>query len=229
MKRRTTSPSSRNSFDRHLPSLALIALTLCASGALAIDNIQVVGLFRDKAVVLIDGNRRILSIGEQSTEGVRLIEADSRQAILEIEGERKAYTLGSRVSTRFATRENRQVTIYRSAKGMFTTVGSINGLPVDFLVDTGATAIAMNAAQARRLGVSYRLDGQPASVRTASGIAPAWTVTLDEVKVGDILQRNVQAYVLEGPEPRTTLLGMSYLGRLDIRNEGQVMVLEEKY
>ncbi len=112
---------------------------------------------------------------------------------------------------------------------MYTTVGSINGMPVNFLIDTGASAVAMSAAEAKRLGVNYKLEGERIQVRTASGISAAYRVQLDTVKVGDILQRNVNAFVIEGNAPQMVLLGMSYLGRLKIRNEGSVMHLEQKF
>jgi aspartyl protease family protein len=112
---------------------------------------------------------------------------------------------------------------------MYTTVGSIDGLPVPFLIDTGATQVAMNASQARRLGIDYHVTGNPAEVTTASGVARAWMVTLDSVKVGNLEVRNVSAVVLEGEQPKVTLLGMSYLGRMEITNSGRLMTLRQKY
>ncbi len=192
-------------------------------------QVTVLALFRDKAVLMIDGQRRVLSVGETSPEGITLISADAREAVPERDGQRRAYGLGGRVSTAFAKRAQERVSIYRDPRGMFTTVGSINGYPVNFLVDTGATVIAMGAGQARRLGLPYRLEGRRVSVRTASGTSRAYAIKLDTVKVGEVLQRNVDAVVLEGAEPSQVLLGMSYLGRFRIRNEGQVMHLERKY
>jgi aspartyl protease family protein len=119
--------------------------------------------------------------------------------------------------------------VWRSTSGMYTTVGSINGLPVPFLVDTGATQVALNSAQARRLGIDYRVTGTETSVTTASGVERAWRVNLDSVKVGDLELRNVGAVVIDGPQPETALLGMSYLGRLEITNSGQLMTLKKKY
>jgi aspartyl protease family protein len=121
------------------------------------------------------------------------------------------------------------VQIRRDRSGMYSTVGSINGLPVNFLVDTGATQVAMNAAHARRLGIDHRVEGEPAMVTTASRVERAWAVRLDSVKVGEIELRNVAAMVLEGAQPETILLGMSFLGQLQITNEGQLMTLRRKY
>ena len=164
----------------------------------AVNDIVVMGLFRARAVLLIDGQRRVLSAGEQSPEGVTLVSASSTHAVLEIDGKQHTYSLGSRVSASFAKIKRRTISIYRSPQGMYTTVGSINGLPVKFLIDTGASAVAMSAIEAKRLGVNYKLEGERTQVRTASGISAAYRVQLNTIKVGEILQRNVNAFVIEG-------------------------------
>ena len=209
----------------------LVAALVTASGTavIATPDIRVVGLFKDRAIVRIDGQQRILRIGETSPEGVRLISADSDSAVLEVDGKEIRGTLDGRVSARNRSPETQSVQIMRNSHGMYTTVGSINGLPVAFLVDTGATQVAMNAAAARRLGIDYRVVGVPAAVTTASSIERAWAVTLDSVKVGNILLKNVAGVVLEGSQPSKVLLGMSYLGRLEITNDGRLMTLRKKY
>ena len=119
--------------------------------------------------------------------------------------------------------------VFINPRGMYTTVGAINGLPVPFLVDTGASSVAMNSDQARRPGIDFRVDGERVSVVTASGNMPAWRVMPDSVKLGDIEVKNVLGVVIDGAEPGTTLLGMSFLNRLDISNDGQLMTLQLKY
>ena len=112
---------------------------------------------------------------------------------------------------------------------MYAVLGSINGFPVDFIVDTGATLVSMSARQARRLGIDYRVVGTPGQSSTASGIDRIYVVNLDRVKVGDIEIRNVQGAVHDGDFPPATLLGMSFLSRLTIRQDGQVLELRKKY
>ena len=82
---------------------------------------------------------------------------------------------------------------------------------------------------ARRLGVDFRVDGFPTMVATASGVATAYSVQLDTVKIGDILLRNVAAVVIDGPQPSDVLLGMSFLNQVQIQNEGTIMTLTKKY
>ncbi len=210
-------------------TLLLTVLLLSATGALAAPDVRVVGLFSGRAVVQIDGHQAVLRVGETGPQGVRLLSADSESATLEIDGRPVEARLDGRVSARRREAPVQEFRIWRDTRGMYTTVGSINGLPVPFLVDTGATQVALNSAQARRLGIDYRVTGTEAAVTTASGVEQVWVVTLDSVKVGDLEVRNVDAVVIDGPQPATTLLGMSYLGRLEINNSGQLMTLRKKY
>jgi aspartyl protease family protein len=89
--------------------------------------------------------------------------------------------------------------------------------------------VALNADEARRLGIDFRVSGTPTSVGTASGVVRAWAVTLDTVKVGSLELHNIGAVVLEGSSPQHALLGMTYLGRLEIDNDGRLMTLRKKY
>jgi aspartyl protease family protein len=209
--------------------LLLVFCVLAAASVQAAPDVRVVGLFKNRAVVMIEGKQRVLRVGQTSPEGVKLVAADSESALLEYQGEEFKGMLDGRVSTRTKPPATEEVQIWRNSQGMYATTGSINGFPVSLLVDTGATQVAMNAAQARRLGIDYRVIGEPAAITTASRLEPAWAVTLDSVKVGAIELSNVQGVVLEGAQPQTVLLGMSYLGRLDIRNDGRLLTLQRKY
>ncbi len=209
--------------------LLIAALLLPVTESRCAPDVRVVGLFSGRAVLQIDGQQTVLRVGETGPQGVRLLSADSESALLEIDGEQVKTRLDGRVSARKRTPAVQEFQVWRNTSGMYTTVGSINGLHVPFLVDTGATQVALNSAQARRLGIDYRVTGTEASVTTASGVEHAWMVTLDSVKVGELEVRNVRAVVIEGPQPETALLGMSYLGRFEITNSGQLMTLRKKY
>ena len=221
------------SLSRYLLLLPVLFVTLCVllyqSTVLAGMDVRVVGLFSDRAVLLVEGRQHMLRVGQTSPEGVKLMSANSESAVLLIDGEEVTARLDGRVSARKRTATVKEVQVWRDTTGMYTTVGSIDGLPVPFLIDTGATQVAMNASQARRLGIDYHVTGNPAEVTTASGVARAWMVTLDSGKVGNLEVRNVSAVVLEGEQPKVTLLGMSYLGRMEITNSGRLMTLRQKY
>lgn len=209
--------------------VTLLGACLACSALAGAPRVKVLGLFPDKALLEIDGRQRLLRAGQASPEGVRLLAADPREAQVEVDGRRETLTLGTAVGGVFATPESREVKIFRNPKGSYTTVGSINGRTVDFLVDTGASAIAMNGAEARRLGLTYRVDGEPVGITTASGVVRGHRVTLERVSVGEITLRNIEALVIDGEQPQQVLLGMTFLNRVELQQEGSAMVLRVKY
>jgi len=197
----------------------------------AVERISVEALFTDKAMVKIDGVRRLLKLNKPSPEGVTLISANSREALIEINGKRESYTLGGHVSSRFSQPEQITAKVWRDRSGSYTTVGSINGRTVDFLVDTGASAVALHASEATRLGIPYKLEGKRIMVNTANGPAPAYAVTLDRVQVGDISLTHVAGFVIDidSKSMGKTLLGMSFLNRVRMEDQGSVLLLHKKF
>lgn len=192
-------------------------------------DIKVLGLFKNKAIVKINNTQRTLKLNKRSPEGVLLVSSNSNEAVIEVDGKQETLLLGTHIGGSF-TRDSQPVaTIFRNEGGMFTTVGSINGFPVNFLLDTGATSVALNRAEAKRLGIDFRLTGTPMYVNTASGTERAWRVNLDRVQVGDITLLNVQGTVIEADSAPGVLLGMSFLGRLQMTNKGDSMKLKKKF
>lgn len=196
--------------------------------ACAVESLQVLALFQDKAMLRIDGENRLLKAGDVSPEGVGLISADARRAVVEVSGEQRVMTLGAHIATEFERREATEVRILRDASGAFLTTGTINGRMVEMMVDTGATVVAMGGADAKRLGIPYRMEGRPVRVATASGSATGYLVTLDRVQVGEILVRDVNATVIDGAGPPKVLLGMSFLDRVEMQNSGAVLLLKKR-
>lgn len=190
-------------------------------------EVRIMGLFSNKAVLMIDGNRRILAAGETSPEGVKLISADSETAVLEINGQRQERRLGTHIGSSFTAAKKRSTRITPTG-GMYMSDGRINNRSVEFLVDTGATFVVMNSQYADRLGVDYQ-EGQLGMVETASGMEKAWQVKLDSVSVGPVQVRNVDGMVLEGAMPSKVLLGMSFLSRVEMERVGTVLVLTNKF
>ena len=196
--------------------------------ALAIDQLEVQGLFSNKAVLLIDGQRHIVAVGQVSPEGVKVVSANSHSAVLEVNGEQKKFNLGSAISMNYAKAETVKEQVIGNDRGMFLTHGSINGHSVKYLVDTGATTIAMSSIEAKRLGILFRVDGKETRANTASGIVKAWALKLKSVTVGKIKQKNIKAMVIEGSHPTEVLLGMSFMERLKVKKEGNKLTLEQK-
>ena len=170
-------------FHHSLKSLLMLCLATTAGLAAAVEQIEVQALFGGKAMILIDGNRHTLAAGDISPEGVKLIKSTSKQAVLEVDGKQKTYQLGNTVSLNYAQPEQLEETVYSDDRGMFRSVGTINGRTVEFLLDTGATTVAMNKSQAKRLGVDYRMTGEHVIVSTASDNVRGYRVRLKSVSL----------------------------------------------
>lgn len=213
---------------RSVSLLLLATLSLITTYAAAAPRVQVVGLFPGAAVINVDGQRKLVRVGQTGPGGVQVISADAKGATLRVEGAERYYGLSRELSAGYAEPERRQLSIAKGQGGHYWIAGSINGQPVQFLVDTGATSVAINENQARRLGIDYRASGKPIVVGTASGTAKAWQVHLNSVKVGTIDVMGVEAVVVEGASPTEALLGMSFLGRVSWREDQGVLRLESK-
>ena len=210
--------------------LAALSMLGLATGVWAQPvNIQVVGLFANAAVLLVDGQRKLVKSGQTGPDGVVVVSANSQGAVLRVNGENRAYSLSREYGTGgFSAPRTQKHSIARGQAGHYWTSGSINGQHVQFLVDTGASAVAMNEDQARRLGLDYRVEGTATMVSTASGTAKAWHLKLRDVAVGGISVLGVDAVVIEGNSPTEVLLGMSYLNHVGWREEQGMLVLESK-
>lgn len=197
----------------------------------AVNAVNVQGLFKNTAVLLIDGKRRLIHVGETSPEGVKLSAIHGEKVSLVINGKTHQYKLGDMdaFSTHYAAPSEKVVTIPRDNNGMYSTTGSINGQSVNFLVDTGASVVTMNAAQAQSLGIDVRSSGQQVIVNTASSVERAYRVTLDTVTVGTIQLHNIGAVVMTGAQPSNILLGLTFLSNLEIQHQANVMKLKKKW
>ena len=206
------------------------AALLAATSLAAAPRVQVVGLFPGAAVLSVDGQRQLLKAGQSGPGGVTLVRADAHGALLRIDGVERQFGLEREYSAGgYAEPQRAQLSIARGNNGHYATTGSINGQSVQFLVDTGATTVAMNEAQARRLGLDYQKRGQPMQVSTAGGVMPAWHLRLDRVKVGSLEILGVDASIIAGNSPSEVLLGMSYLNRVRWREDQGVLLLEAKH
>jgi len=195
----------------------------------AAEKLSLHALFKDKAIILIDGARRVLKTGDTSPEGVKLIATDTQdeKAEIEIDGKRQELKLGVVISS-FVSTGKGKVTLFSERGGHYFADGEINGVPIRFLVDTGATTIAMNSRTAGRIGIDYQRVGRAGLANTAGGVVRTYNLKLEKVQIGDIILHNVDAGVVEGNFPTDVLLGMSFLGRLDMRRDDQKMEISER-
>jgi aspartyl protease family protein len=151
----------------------------------------------------------------------------AEQAALEAEHSRLQAERAAR-EAKPSSRSGRVVELAAAGNGHFFTSVDVNGRPVDVLVDTGATMVAFTSEDAERAGIFVRQSDYTQRVNTANGIARIAPVTVDRISIGDITVRNVQAAVSEPGKLQTTLLGMSFLGRLSRAEMRQgKLILEE--
>ncbi len=192
-------------------------------------EVSVVALFPDKAMLSIDkGKPRTLRAGE-TWGGVTLVSADSEAAVISIKGRKQRLKIGEGAYSTATVRTDRATTtLIADRNGHFVTLGTINGASVRFMVDTGATMVSMGVEDARRAGVNY-LAGTRGYAQTANGVTPVYKVKLDSVKVGDINLANVDGIVHENAALPVVLLGMSFLGQLQMRHEGDSLTLTKRY
>jgi len=208
-------------------SIALAAL-LAIPAAQAAD-VALIGTFGAKAaIVSIDGaTPRTIRLG-QSFGGVTLIAAEKDRATVEIGGQRRILVRGQTYSSNGAAGGGAQsVTLAAGAGGHFIAEGQINGGAVRFVVDTGASAVAIPASEAGRLHIDYR-NGRRGTTKTAGGPTDAYLVRLERIRVGGIELQNIDAIVIERGLD-VVLLGNTFLSRMDIRQDGRTMTLTRRY
>ena len=205
-----------------------MAFGLLASTAATAVDVSVVGLFPNKALVQIDGGGlKTLSVGQKTRDGIVLLSVERDGATFEIEGQRVALGLGqARTQTRAAAPDS--VMVSSDERGHFVTDGQVNGVPIRFAVDTGATFVTVSAGEASRLGLDYR-NGRKTVMETANGDVSAYRIKLDTVRVGDVAVHSVDAVITEGNTLPVALLGMSFLNRMTVKHEGTILTLTKRY
>jgi aspartyl protease family protein len=109
---------------------------------------------------------------------------------------------------------SRSVIVPRDARGQFQVDARVDGRRLSFMVDTGASVIALTASDAANLGLHPAQREFVAEVKTANGTVRAAPATLDTVEVGDLVVHNVAALVLPDAALSDNLLGLSFLSRL---------------
>jgi aspartyl protease family protein len=208
------------------PRLLLCCLLFLTPAAAGAADVAVVGLFPGKAVLVIDGSGPFTVAVGASRGPVRVVDVDEGGAVLDIDGQRHRLAVGAG-RLRVDPAASNRIAIAPDSRGHYFAQGSVNGAPVRFLVDTGATAVTIPAEAARRAGIDAS-RGQPVVVSTANGRVMGRRVRLDQVALGTLVLHQVDAIVQEGLGD-VALLGMTFLNRTDLRREGDRLVLTRRY
>ncbi|MDP4529181.1 TIGR02281 family clan AA aspartic protease [Alkalimonas delamerensis] len=118
-----------------------------------------------------------------------------------------------------------RTTLLRNRSGHYVGTALINGQAADFMLDTGATTVAVSELAARRLGLPR---GQRIQVMTANGIADAWRSRIDELQLGDIRLYQVEASIVPNLSGTEILLGMSALNQLEFNQQANQLTLIQR-
>jgi len=191
--------------------------------------VALIGVIGGKAAVLaIDGgDPKTVKVG-QTWQGITVLSVDKDRATVQMDGRQRVLMHGQHYRSGSAPASDRQQAVLSAdTRGHFVVDGAINGSPIRFLVDTGATSVALPGAEARRLGIDY-LKGPTSYTKTANGRVRVYVVRLDTVRLGGIELAGVDAVVIEQGLD-TALLGMSFLNRVEMRRDGPTMTLIRRF
>ena len=210
---------------RCIRTWAWALLLTAAATAGAGDGVVLAGRMGLRALLVIDGRAYTVAVGETAA-GVRLVGWDGDIAKVDIGGRPQGLRIGAApavVNAARPTPSGREIVIPAGPDGHFTTAGSIRGHSAQFMVDTGATLVALGRNDALRMGLDLSIATR-GFIQTANGQVMVQMLTLPEMRVGDVEVNNVPAVVLPTAMP-FVLLGNSFLTRFQMRRENDVMRL----
>jgi len=207
--------------------MALLA-SACSASA---QSVALQGMLGAKALLIVDGGAPKTVAPGDAHKGVKVISTSGDQAVVEIAGRRHTLRVGDAPASvggsGGGTARGSKIVLTAGSGGHFLTQGAINGQAVRFMVDTGATSVAMGAAEAQRIGLNYKA-GKMGYGSTANGMVTVWHVKLSSVRIGDVEVFDIDASVLPAGMPYI-LLGNSFLTRFQMKRENDLMVLERRF
>jgi aspartyl protease family protein len=205
---------------------AAAALLMLAAAAATAQDVTLAGRMGDRALLVVDGRPHTLAVGA-AAGNVRLLRWAGDVAEVQIGGQMQQLRVGgapARMQAAASPAATREIVLTAGPGGHFTTLGAINGKPARFMVDTGATLVAMGRDEAQRLGLD--LSGATVGmIQTANGATPILMVTLGSVRVGEVQVTNVGAAIVPQPMPYL-LLGNSFLSRFQMQRHNDEMRLQ---
>jgi aspartyl protease family protein len=218
---------------------ALLSSTLCVcacaalapEGALAADqSVAMTGGMGSRALLVVNGgNPKAMAAGD-TFQGVKVISVAAEQTVVEMGGKRQTLRLGEApvsIGGGGGSANGTQIVLSAVSGGHFVTQGTINGRATQFMVDTGATSVAMGADEAARMGIKFD-NGERFYGSTANGTVVGYHVKLTSVRIQDVEVYNVDAAVLPQHMPHI-LLGNSFLTRFQMKRENDTLTLTKRY
>lgn len=209
----------------------VVAVLLGAAIAAHAQSVAMTGGMGSKALLVVNGGApKALAAGD-TFQGVKVISVGAEQAVVEVGGKRQTLRLGeapvSIGGSGGGGANGTQIVLTAGPGGHFVTQGAINGRATQFMVDTGATSVAMGADEAKRMGINFE-TGERFYGSTANGMVVGYRVKLTSVRIQDVEVFNVDAAVLPQSMP-SILLGNSFLTRFQMKRENDVMTLTKRY
>lgn len=222
--------NNTRSFFFHRHALTAACLLLGAVAGAKAQSVAMTGGMGSKALLVIDGAPpKAVGVGE-TFKGVKVISVNSDQTVVEMKGQRQTVLLGGApisVGGGGGGGGGTQIVLSAGSGGHFMTQGSINGRATQFMVDTGATSVAMGLDDAQRMGIKLQ-DAQQIRVGTANGVVTGYRVMLNSVRIQDVEVYSVEATIT--PQPMShTLLGNSFLSRFQMKRENDTLTLTKRY
>jgi len=199
------------------------ALSLVPLGALA-QGVALAGILGGKALLVVDGSAPRSVAAGQMHEGVRVLAVGRAEATIEVNGTTWVLRLGETPVKQGDTGGPPRLTLRADLRGHFIQTGHINGHSMQYMVDTGASSVAIGHSEAKRLGIKTD-ESKAIPINTANGTAKGYRVRLDSVRLGPLELRGVDAVITPQDMPYV-LLGNSFLRAFDMHRTGNLMVLQ---
>lgn len=200
------------------------ALAFCLPAQVQAQDVALAGILGGKALLVVNGSApRGVAPGE-SHMGVQVVSVGREDAVVDSAGGRRSLRLGEAPVRVGGSGTGQRVVLKADARGHFVSSGQINGRIMQYMVDTGASTIAIGRPDAQRMGLKFEEQGQSVRMNTANGVAQGWRLRLDSVRVGDVELRGVDAIVTPQPMPYV-LLGNSFLREFEMSRNGDEMML----
>ena len=210
---------------------ALIAGLLGAVTPLWAQSVAMTGSMGSKALLVVNGSAPKAVAAGDTFQGVKVVSVGAGDAVIEVGGKRQTVAMGGApVNFKGSSGGNgggAQIVLTAGDGGHFFSSGLINGQSVRFVVDTGASQVAIGRGDAERLGLNLR-NASPVQVSTANGQAMGYALTLNSVRVQDVEISNVEAVVLPMPMP-AVLLGNSFLSRFQMKRDNDKLTLDRRF
>ena len=205
----------------------LLGLCFFLSLPLHAQEVGLAGIMGSKALLIINGGSpRAVPLGS-TVDGVKVLAIQNNQVIIEMSGRKRPLRVGQHAVGTPASGGAEQMVLNADARGHFFTTGTINGVSLRFLVDTGASMISLGASDARRMGLDFN-RGQKGMSQTANGQVVVSKVQLDNVRIGGVTLHQVDALIHQSDMP-VALLGMSFLNRMEMQRDGNTMTLKKRF